>query len=113
MDTATYLRFVREIASWARNDDDPSLVVTGSGARVSHEPDRWSDHDFWVIAHPRAAARRDTQPVADAAEVLLGRFLASITIGVALYGRGELLRSGRYPTILSALHLRWFRLSNL
>lgn len=28
------------------------LMAAGSMARLSHQPDEWSDHDFWVIVQP-------------------------------------------------------------
>lgn len=32
------------------------LIAAGSMASVSHQPDQWSDHDFWVLVEPDAVA---------------------------------------------------------
>ena len=50
----------------ARLEADPrvvGLVALGSMARRDYEPDRWSDHDFFVITRAaEAVARRIEEP---------------------------------------------------
>ncbi len=73
MDADRYTRFEREIAVWAKQHPDVTgLVAVGAGARQSHSPDEWSDHDLWVIALPRRAeGLRDGSWVPDPDRVAL------------------------------------------
>ncbi|NLF78532.1 MAG: hypothetical protein GX573_22800 [Chloroflexi bacterium] len=45
------------------------LMAAGSMAGLSHQPDEWSDHDFWVVVEPDAVAwfraHRDWLPGSD------------------------------------------------
>jgi len=55
MDPEEYERFTRDLES--RLEADPrvlGLVAVGSMARRDHLPDRWSDHDFFVVVAPGA-----------------------------------------------------------
>lgn len=50
MDSESYERFTRDLQN--RLEADPrvlGLVALGSTARRDHLPDRWSDHDFFVV----------------------------------------------------------------
>ena len=50
MDRSTYDRFTDHVTRWAESDPRvEALVAVGSMAAVTHQPDQWSDHDFWVI----------------------------------------------------------------
>jgi hypothetical protein len=87
-------------------DRDPrviGLMAAGSMADQSHAPDEWSDHDFWVVVEPGAAAdfhaRRDWLPEGDQIVLLIreqhGGFKAIYRSGhlleFAVTGRAELL----------------------
>lgn len=53
MDPEAYDRFTRDLQN--RLEDDPrvlGLVALGSMARRDQPPDRWSDHDFFVVVAP-------------------------------------------------------------
>lgn len=53
MELPEYRRFTRELR--LRLEADPrvlGLVVVGSTAERDYAPDRWSDHDFFVVASP-------------------------------------------------------------
>jgi hypothetical protein len=53
MDPGDYERFTRDLQ--ARLETDPrvlGLVAVGSMARQGSPPDRWSDHDFFVVVQP-------------------------------------------------------------
>ena len=53
MELPEYRRFTRELR--LRLEADPrvlGLVVVGSTAERDYAPDRWSDHDFFVVAAP-------------------------------------------------------------
>jgi hypothetical protein len=55
VDPEAYERFTRDLRQ--RLADDPrvlGLVAVGSMARRGTTPDRWSDHDFFVVAAPGA-----------------------------------------------------------
>ena len=68
------------------------LVATGSAAGLSHAPDAWSDHDFWVIAAPGAAealrARHDWLPDLDRVVLAFRETAHGVKV---LYGDGHLL----------------------
>lgn len=50
MQTDTYHVFTDQLTTNLQNDDRvQGLVLLGSTANHSHPPDRWSDHDFFVI----------------------------------------------------------------
>jgi len=50
--------FSIRLADWAADAHDVlGLVLVGSTAAAGHEPDAWSDHDFFVIAEPSAVER--------------------------------------------------------
>jgi hypothetical protein len=55
MDPEAYERFTRDLQN--RLEADPrvlGLVALGSMARLDYLPDRWSDHDFFVVVAPGA-----------------------------------------------------------
>ncbi|NDJ75948.1 MAG: hypothetical protein GYB65_06790 [Chloroflexi bacterium] len=67
------------------------LMAMGSMARQSHQPDEWSDHDFWVVVQPGAVAwfrtRRDWLPNDD--RIVL-HFIDTQHDGItAIYGSGH------------------------
>lgn len=56
MDATAYARFEAQIEAWATACPDViGFVVAGAGARRSHYPDEWSDHDVWIVARPNTA----------------------------------------------------------
>lgn len=74
MDAATYRRFLDELTAWAEDHPDVvGLVALGSTAAVGREPDRWSDHDVWVVARDGTAEgfRTDTSWLPDADRIAL------------------------------------------
>ena len=67
--------YAGRLADWAAAADGVlGLVLLGSTAATTHQPDEWSDHDFFVIAEQRVAEplRASTAwlPARDAAVVL-------------------------------------------
>ncbi len=69
------------------------LMAAGSMARQSHQPDEWSDHDFWVVVEPDAVAwfrtRREWLPYND--QIALW-FIDTLHGGItAIYNNGHLL----------------------
>lgn len=74
MDAVTYRRFTEELVAWATEHLDVlGLVALGSMADVTHSPDEWSDHDFWVVASDAAAPaiRDDRSWLPDAERIVL------------------------------------------
>jgi hypothetical protein len=62
MDRSSYDRFTAALQSWAELEPVViGLIAAGSAAGNSHDPDEWSDHDFWVVTSEGAAEplRRD------------------------------------------------------
>ena len=62
MDRSSYDRFTAALQSWAELEPVViGLIAAGSAAGSSHDPDEWSDHDFWVVTSEGAAEplRRD------------------------------------------------------
>jgi lincosamide nucleotidyltransferase B/F len=58
VDPKAYRAFTARLtASLADRDDVLGLVAAGSMAEIDYMPDRWSDHDFWVIVRVGAQAR--------------------------------------------------------
>ena len=56
MDCSSYGQFTTALQSWAEREPAViGLIAAGSAAGGSHEPDEWSDHDFWVITSEAAA----------------------------------------------------------
>ncbi|WAC66701.1 hypothetical protein OVA14_02685 [Agrococcus sp. SL85] len=56
MDRAAFDGLTDRLVAWA--SDAPGvlgLLLVGSAAGTTHEPDGWSDHDFFVIAEPAVA----------------------------------------------------------
>ncbi len=57
MNPADYQSFTGDLVARLSQDSRVvGLVAIGSMAAVSRQPDDWSDHDFWVVAHPATAA---------------------------------------------------------
>jgi hypothetical protein len=53
MDPVAYQAFTDQLQqSIEQNPRVIGLMAAGSMARSSHEPDEWSDHDFWVVVEP-------------------------------------------------------------
>lgn len=74
MDSERYQHFTDALLARAEAEPDViGLVATGSMARQGREPDRWSDHDFWLVTEPGAAERyRETQGwLPDASRIVL------------------------------------------
>lgn len=74
MNATDYAAFTEELRR--RLFDDPrvlGLVALGSMARLDYSPDRFSDHDFFVIAAPgeQEALRRDLSWLPRAADIVL------------------------------------------
>ncbi len=50
MQLADYQAYTQSLVALAEADDRiDGLVVLGSTAKTHHQPDQWSDHDFWLI----------------------------------------------------------------
>jgi hypothetical protein len=50
MNAQEYQVFTDTLRNTLKNDKRVlGLMAAGSMAAVSHQPDPWSDHDFWVI----------------------------------------------------------------
>jgi len=55
MNTQDYQAFTDTLQHNLENDPRVvGLIAAGSMARQSHEPDEWSDHDFWLVVQPDA-----------------------------------------------------------
>jgi hypothetical protein len=58
MDAPSYSRFTDLLLQRLRADPDVvGLVALGSMSGLAPEPDRWSDHDFFVVTRPGAQER--------------------------------------------------------
>jgi len=58
MEPGAYRAFTKRLTvSLAERDDVLGLVAAGSMAERDYRPDRWSDHDFWVIVRAGAQER--------------------------------------------------------
>lgn len=93
MNAAAYAAFTDELLR--RLSDDPrvlGLVALGSMAQTDYAPDRFSDHDFFVIAVPgeQEALRRDLSWLPRAADVVLS-FRETAHGLKALYRDGHLV----------------------
>ena len=93
MNRADYDRFTEHLRLWAEQHPEVlGLVALGSMAGTSRQPDRWSDHDFWVIASDEAALamREDRTWLPDADRIVL--FFAETEHGRnAVYDDGHLV----------------------
>jgi predicted nucleotidyltransferase len=58
MQIEAYQKFTQQLIHNLNKEESVlGLVAVGSMARQDHQPDEWSDHDFWVITHPGAQER--------------------------------------------------------
>lgn len=74
MDAVRYQRFLDELTGWAEHHPDVvGLVALGSTAAVGRKPDRWSDHDVWVVVRDGTAEgfRTDTSWLPDPDRIAL------------------------------------------
>lgn len=56
MERADFDQLTERLVAWASSARGVlGLVLVGSAAGTTHEPDRWSDHDFFVVAEPAVA----------------------------------------------------------
>jgi hypothetical protein len=100
-----YSRFTEELQR--RIEADPrvvGLVALGSMAARDYLPDRWSDHDFFVIVHPgqQESFRNDRSWLPDAERIVL--HLRETEHGLkVLYADGHLLEFAVFD--LEELHL--------
>jgi len=63
MDTVAYADYLeRLIASLGVDESVIGVVALGSTAATVREPDRWSDHDLWVVVEPGSEERYRTDP---------------------------------------------------
>ena len=93
MDAATYRRFLDELTAWAEDHPDVvGLVGLGSTAATRREPDRWSDHDIWVVVRDGTAEafRTDTSWLPDADRIALAYRETAHGVNV-IYGDGHFL----------------------
>lgn len=69
-----------------------ALMAAGSMAGVSHQPDEWSDHDFWLVVEPGAQAWfvANTEWMPDSDQIVL-YFQESHGGLKAIYRSGHLL----------------------
>ncbi len=57
MDPHDYQAFTDALRTTLERDPRVlGLMAAGSMAGISHQPDQWSDHDFWLIVEPGALA---------------------------------------------------------
>lgn len=93
MQTADYERFTDELVARLRADDRViGLVALGSMAGTDRDPDRWSDHDFWVVTvdGTAEALRSETGWLPRADEIVLA-FTETAHGRSAIYDDGHLV----------------------
>ena len=93
MDPESYERFTRELAKSLEVDPRVlGLVAVGSMARSGKAPDRWSDHDFFVVVAPgtQEAFRSDLAWLPRRSEIALSFRETAHGVKVVLAG-GHLL----------------------
>lgn len=93
MDRGSYDQFTAALQR--RAECEPvviGLIAAGSAAGGSHEPDEWSDHDFWVITSEGAAEplRRDLGWLPDAERIAMTYRETEHGVGV-VYEDGHLV----------------------
>jgi hypothetical protein len=92
MHPADYARFTAELVESLQRDPRVlGIVALGSMAEVSRRPDRWSDHDFFVVTTPGAQEgyRLSTVWLPDASRVAL-QFRETAHGCKAIYDDGHL-----------------------
>lgn len=63
MDPTAYAEFLeRLVASLGGDPDVIGAIGLGSTAATVREPDRWSDHDLWLVVRPGTEERYRTDP---------------------------------------------------
>lgn len=63
MDAVAFADYLeRLIASLGADEQVIGVVALGSTAATVREPDRWSDHDLWVVVEPGSEERYRTDP---------------------------------------------------
>jgi Streptomycin adenylyltransferase len=93
MDAASYERFTERLRERLKADDAIlGLVALGSMAALDTKPDRWSDHDFFVVvkAGEQERFRRDLSWLPDSGDVVLSYRETAHGLKV-LYRDGHLL----------------------
>lgn len=93
MNLESYRRFTEDLRRTLEADPRVvGLVALGSMAELGRTPDRWSDHDFFVITRPgqQRAFRESAKWLPDAGQVVLF-FQETAHGGKALYDSGHLV----------------------
>ena len=93
MEPREYDAFTDELQqSLARDDRVIGLIAVGSMAGLDTKPDRWSDHDFWLIVKPQTQEyfRANTTWLPDAPNIVF-QFRETEHGVKILYNSGHLL----------------------
>jgi len=93
MESAGYQRLLDRLFEKASRDPNiVGLVALGSTADMSRPPDRWSDHDLWVVTRDGAAASlRDDPSWLPDAHRIVGFFIETRHGRGVIYDDGHLL----------------------
>lgn len=93
MDAIRYRLYLEELTEIAESAlDVVGLVVLGSGAAVSREPDGFSDHDVWLITSNGNAERwRNSAAWLPWADQIVGHLADSQHARSVVYGDGHLV----------------------